>query len=326
MCERDPVPGHSWLQSGTTARRRSRVSGCRPASVLAIVPIYVTHHSGRDVSRTGCCAPQGTIMRSLVLMVMLLGACQRAPAQSPENAPAPPPLPSTNPPVDNPASGSATASPPTTESPIDNPASGSAAASPPSSEQPTATSKAASAGNVESASKGPGVKPGPVAPRPGTLVGPSGSVPAGPVGPTHVTVAPRTGTSRSNVSGCLAAADLREQAGSKHPVPPVTRGAPKTGPRLVVVTGGIEVSHPVDHGCCLRSKVETKVAGAKVEVVERIVGDPCRCMCHSTIDTTVGLAPGDYEVIVTLVVSGNQSEELRQRVTVGSPRSNSQVR
>jgi hypothetical protein len=265
-------------------------------------------------------------MRSLVLMVMLLGACQRAPAQSPENASASRPFPSVVAQVDNPASASATGSHPSPKPLVDNPASASASASPPSSEQSTAAPEATSAGNLESASKGPGVRPGPVAPRPGALVGPSGAVPASPVGPTHVTVAPRTGTSRSNVSGCLAAAELREQAGGKHPVPPVTRNAQKAGPRLVVVTGGIEVSHSLDHGCCLRSKVETKVAGAKVEVVERIVGDPCRCMCHSTIDTTVGLTPGDYEVIVTLVVSGNQSEELRQRVTVGSPRGNSQAR
>jgi hypothetical protein len=76
------------------------------------------------------------------------------------------------------------------------------------------------------------------------------------------------------------------------------------------------VTHPFEHGCCLKAVVDTKVKGTKVEIVERLVGEPCRCMCHSSIETTVGLTPGNYEVVVTLEVAGSRNEALRQKVTV----------
>ena len=80
------------------------------------------------------------------------------------------------------------------------------------------------------------------------------------------------------------------------------------------------VTHPFAHACCLKAKSSTRVTGTTVDIVEQLTGSACRCMCESTIETTVGLKPGNYEVVLTLVsTSGDRQEALRTRVVVAKP-------
>jgi len=46
--------------------------------------------------------------------------------------------------------------------------------------------------------------------------------------------------------------------------------------------------------------VRTVIDGNVVTLHERLTGEPCRCMCQSTIETTIGLAPGRWTIRVLL--------------------------
>ncbi len=104
---------------------------------------------------------------------------------------------------------------------------------------------------------------------------------------------------------------------------PVTPTSPPTGPRLTYEVGGcrevvppeqyrewegvdIQVEdgqvHIVDHlpyVCCADIEVVMRVEGQTIKLVERNVGDVCRCMCPYRVEMHVtDLAAGTYIVQV----------------------------
>lgn len=147
-------------------------------------------------------------------------------------------------------------------------------------------------------------KPGPTAPDGATgspaEVPPVTAATAGT--PTELPGELNSGT--STVAGCLASPG-RMQQGER------TRAAmdpAQAKPELAVspVAGGVRVAHEVDHACCLESKIETKVSAGVISVTESLFGTPCRCMCSSTISTSVRVGPGEYTLRVVFDHNGQQ--------------------
>ena len=100
------------------------------------------------------------------------------------------------------------------------------------------------------------------------------------------------GQSRATFAGCLAG-DKQQQSGS--------RGGSDSQAdevRIRVVAGGAVVTHSLDHPCCLEANVRLTTRGNLATVHERLGGEPCRCECHSTIDTAIGLPVGMWTVRV----------------------------
>jgi hypothetical protein len=89
----------------------------------------------------------------------------------------------------------------------------------------------------------------------------------------------------------------------------------KTEPTLTLLPGGVRVVHEVSHACCLKSKIETGVSGSVVTITETLSGTPCRCMCSSTIVTSVRLGPGDYTLRVVFDQNG-QKATTEQKLSV----------
>lgn len=154
----------------------------------------------------------------------------------------------------------------------------------------------------------------------GSGPGPSdGSAAAPPSAPGETPAAaadgPATGelpaelnASTSSVAGCLASPGRTEQA---------TRArAMAARPELSVtpVSGGVRVAHELSHACCLESKIATSVSGSTVTITESLFGTPCRCMCSSTISTSVRLSPGDYTLRVVVDHDGQKTEREQQLV------------
>ncbi len=63
----------------------------------------------------------------------------------------------------------------------------------------------------------------------------------------------------------------------------------------------IVVTHELTHVCCLKGTVHTATEDGLVRIEESLTGVPCRCMCRSTLRTSVALSLGDYTVEVVLV-------------------------
>jgi hypothetical protein len=82
------------------------------------------------------------------------------------------------------------------------------------------------------------------------------------------------------------------------------------------VKGGISVEHRVRHACCLKAAVDTQVRAKVVAIHEVLSGQPCRCMCGSTLRTVVGLSPGSYSVRVRLDDSGRVRDMPEKAVTI----------
>jgi len=130
--------------------------------------------------------------------------------------------------------------------------------------------------------------------------------------------APGPGEGRTRIEGCLSAPQSGEAAATKFPAAAQTRGAPGPAVKVRPAGRGVTVVHDLDHACCLTAEVDTKVAGTTVEIVEKLSGSPCRCLCHSTLSTAIGLAPGDYELVVILQqLGGSRTEVHREKVSVG---------
>ncbi len=53
-----------------------------------------------------------------------------------------------------------------------------------------------------------------------------------------------------------------------------------------------------------------------MRIVETLTGNPCRCMCQSTIRSVVGLKPGQYDLSLTLIETGRTREILRQDIEI----------
>jgi hypothetical protein len=128
------------------------------------------------------------------------------------------------------------------------------------------------------------------------------SPPSGPQ-PANTAKGAKAPHSLTEISGCLA--QRSQQPMRKRELPNRKHGA-------------ILVEHALRHACCLKGKVETKVSGEAVEVMESLRGNPCRCMCSSTLRTRVPLPPGTYRLTVWLDNRGK-----RQRLT--QPRREVQV-
>lgn len=109
------------------------------------------------------------------------------------------------------------------------------------------------------------------------------------------------GTSRSVLAGCLLAAS--EAEAGRFPPPPALRSA---GPKVTLapVAGGALVSHELEHACCLKGEVATRLEGRTAIVRERLLGTPCRCRCASTLRTAVALTPGRWTVAVEVEEAG----------------------
>jgi hypothetical protein len=126
---------------------------------------------------------------------------------------------------------------------------------------------------------------------------------------------PNVGQSNTEVSGCLAK-NLAEQAQT-----PATRSRPSTDAIRVTATGnGIIATHELGHACCLTSRTQTKIEQQHVTITETLEGKPCRCMCASTIQTRVGLQPGDYSITLQLERAGKTETVHEQSLEIGMKR------
>ncbi len=122
--------------------------------------------------------------------------------------------------------------------------------------------------------------------------------------------------SSTELSGCLA--------GNKSSAPTRSPSSPDRSERdslhISKLGTGIIVTHTLRHACCLLGKVETKVDGHLVRIEEHLTGNPCRCMCRSTLKTSVGLDIGDYTVEVVLDNVGTVETVHREEVSLRSVR------
>jgi hypothetical protein len=115
--------------------------------------------------------------------------------------------------------------------------------------------------------------------------------------------------SHTETSGCLAKRATRSKRGLE-PSRAIGRG--------------IVVQHGFEHACCLTGRVATTVTGLDIEVVETLSGKPCRCLCTSTLRTSIPVAPGSYHLAVWLDNRGVRTRitapDLRVVVTAGKSR------
>ena len=115
------------------------------------------------------------------------------------------------------------------------------------------------------------------------------------------------GESKSELSGCLSAAPS-EAEGARFPAArragPGRESAVRAEVRVNPMGKGVLVSHDLDHGCCLKADVTTRMEGEKLVLLEQLSGAACRCTCASTIRTAVGLAPGRYVLSVQQAQGG----------------------
>ena len=99
------------------------------------------------------------------------------------------------------------------------------------------------------------------------------------------------GQSQSSVTGCLAGEKDKSV---------VRKTADYQDDDLEVrtVAGGALVIHHLTHPCCLQANVRFTTRGNVATVHERLGGEPCRCVCRSTIETAIGLGVGMWTVKV----------------------------
>lgn len=101
------------------------------------------------------------------------------------------------------------------------------------------------------------------------------------------------GQSQTTVTGCLAG-DKKESVVRK------TGDYQDDDLEVRPVAGGALVIHRLTHPCCLEANVRLTTRGHVATVHERLGGDPCRCVCRSTIETAIGLGVGMWTVAVEL--------------------------
>jgi len=138
--------------------------------------------------------------------------------------------------------------------------------------------------------------------------------PEGPAGLVSGEVAlPAAGQSVVRVAGCMAKAEG-----------PAARSAPPAEDAAVRVTSygaGIHVTHELQHNCCKRGETTAEVdaAAGTVRVEVKLAGEVCRCMCGSTLQTSVGLAAGRYVVTVAVDEDGASRVVHEEAVVIGAP-------
>jgi hypothetical protein len=104
------------------------------------------------------------------------------------------------------------------------------------------------------------------------------------------------GASTSTVEGCLTSSS--EEGGRQHPASVATRAGADV--EVQRSPGGLLVIHRLAHACCLTGAVGSRVERDAVSIVVTLTGNPCRCMCGSTLRTAVRLAPGRYRLAVVV--------------------------
>jgi hypothetical protein len=99
------------------------------------------------------------------------------------------------------------------------------------------------------------------------------------------------GQAQTSVSGCLAG-DKDKSIVRK------SNDHPEDDVEVRTVPGGALVIHRLTHPCCLEANVRFLTRGNVATVHERLGGEPCRCVCQSTIETAIGLDLGMWTVRV----------------------------
>jgi hypothetical protein len=130
---------------------------------------------------------------------------------------------------------------------------------------------------------------------------------------------PAPGELRATLSGCLKEGSASDADGAQFPAAPEgTRsaaGAP-ADVKVSVMGDGVIISHVLDHACCLTAEVNVTTTADAVHVQEVLSGNPCRCRCRSTIQTSVGLALGDYTLTLETVQGGEAKPTHSQPIQV----------
>ena len=125
---------------------------------------------------------------------------------------------------------------------------------------------------------------------------------------------PAPGQSRFLVAGCLSTRSETKGLSS-------ARRRTGDGVAIRALAGGVVVTHQVTHLCCLEGSSQVSIIGQVATVRERLVGEPCKCKCKSTLETVVGLAPGRWTIRVLLEDASHELLVDERRVEVSPARS-----
>ena len=137
---------------------------------------------------------------------------------------------------------------------------------------------------------------------------------------TNKQVMPVRGQLVASFSGCVT--EKRDDAQPVSVRGTRGGGAPSMTDESLRAAGvplGLSVTHVLSHACCLTARVEGKINDGIVEVTEYLDGQPCRCMCSSTIRFTMGLDPGRYTLRLTTSDRGKRKVHPDQEFVVPEP-------
>src|SRR5690606_25082362 len=97
----------------------------------------------------------------------------------------------------------------------------------------------------------------------------------------------------TRITGCLAQAPT-----TLAPTRSLTPSGAESGEtwRATTLGSSVVVTHTLRHACCLRGQATATLSEATITIEERLTGQPCRCVCESTIQTRLPVKPGEYEV------------------------------
>jgi hypothetical protein len=122
------------------------------------------------------------------------------------------------------------------------------------------------------------------------------------------------GQSQSTVTGCLAGEKDKS-------IVRKTDDYAEDEIEVRTVAGGALVIHRLTHSCCLEANVRFTTRGDVATVHERLGGQPCRCMCRSTIETAIGLSLGMWTVQVEVELPFEAARIVgQQRVKILEPK------
>jgi hypothetical protein len=139
-----------------------------------------------------------------------------------------------------------------------------------------------------------------------------GAPPSGPEPVDGLGALAQTSQPGVKITGCLAE-PAKEAVATRSGPPP---SASPAAWRVSALGSTVVVTHTLDHACCLHGAATATVNGAVIVVEEQLTGEPCRCLCSSTIQTRVNAPPGDYDVQTYTVTNGTRKLANSGRVTV----------
>lgn len=183
----------------------------------------------------------------------------------------------------------------------------------------TPVTSPASSGIAPTATTSSSAVPAPSGRWPSALAAPTAAAAAAPNVPHDTTPNPNAITAlasnreSSQITGCLAAAPS-EQAPSR--AASKSSGGGETW-RATALGNGVLVTHTLEHACCLEGSAKATVSGNTITVEEQLTGQPCRCLCESTIQTRVSAPPGEYDVQSVTVTNGHRRVVQTAHVRVG---------